>query len=333
MARKIVRWGLAVLLLLGLAGFGLWRWALGQLEPIGSGAAFYVRFDQRTPLEGALQRLQDKGAVRNADILSRYARWRKRPGTVETGTYEITPGAKADELLASLRKPIRQMVRIPEGWWIARVAKRLEEAGVCPAEDYISLAKQPERFNADVEFPLPKDSLEGYLFPDTYDLPPLLGAEATIRRQLKTFEAKVVKPLENPKDLHRLVIIGSLVEAEVALDAERPIVAGIIESRLAKKMKLQIDATVLYSLQEWKQLEPGVVNTIDSPYNTYRIQGLPPGPIGSPGLASIEAAAKPRATEYLFYVALPNRSHLFAKDYPTHLANIRKRQAALKAQK
>jgi UPF0755 protein len=322
-----------LVLVLALAGFGIWRWAVGQLEPIGAGSPFYVRFDKKTPLEDALKRLQGEGVVRNADILARYARWRKLPGAVETGTYEITPGAKADALLAALRKPIRQMVRIPEGWWIARVAQRLEEKGVCRAEDYIALANEPERFAKDVDFPLPKDSLEGYLFPDTYDLPPLLGAEATIRRQLKTFEAKVVKPLGNPADLHRLVTIGSLVEAEVALDAERPIVAGIIESRLAKKMKLQIDATVLYALQEWKELGPGVVNTIDSPYNTYRIQGLPPGPIGSPGLKSIEAAAKPAATEYLYYVALPNRSHLFAADYPTHLANIRKRQAALKAPK
>lgn len=328
------RWwmiGLAVLLVLGGVGFGLWRWALGQLEPIGSGPAFYVRFDRRTSLRSALTRLQERGVVRNPDLLFRYARWRKLPTTVEEGTYEVTPGAKADDLLGALRKPIRQMVRIPEGWWIARVAKRLEEAGVCSAEEYIALTKDPDRFADAVEFPLPERSLEGYLFPDTYDLPPLRGAEATIRRQLKTFESKVVKPLENPKELHRWVVIGSLVEAEVALDAERPIVAGIIENRLAKNMRLQIDATVLYALQEWKELGPGIVNTVDSPYNTYRQAGLPPGPIGSPGLKSIQAAAKPKPTEYLYYVALPNRSHLFAKDYPTHLANIRRRKAALKA--
>lgn len=300
---------------------------------MGSGPPFYIRFDQRTPLVVALTRLQERGVVRNPDVMARYSRWRKLPAVVEAGTYEVTPGTKADALLTALRKPIRQMVRIPEGWWVARVAKRLEEQGVCAAEEYIALTQEPERFAEDVSFPLPKNSLEGYLFPDTYDLPPLLGAEATIRRQLKTFEAKVVKQVGNPKDLQRLVTIGSLVEAEVALDAERPLVAGIIENRLAKGMKLQIDATVLYALQEWKELGPGVVNTIDSPYNTYRIHGLPPGPIGSPGLKSIEAAAKPRATEYLYYVALPNRSHLFAKDYPTHLANIRRRQAALKALK
>jgi UPF0755 protein len=226
---------------------------------------------------------------------------------------------------------MRQMVRIPEGWWISRVAKRLEEKEVCKADEYVALAKQPEKFQKDVSFKLPAGSLEGYLFPDTYDLPPMIGAEETIRRQLKTFESKVVTPLKNPKNLARLVTVGSLLEAEVAQDSERPIVAGLIENRIAKGMKLQVDATVLYALQEWKELPPGVVSTVISPYNTYRISGLPPGPIGSPSFKSIAAAANPKPNSYLYYVALPNKTHLFAADYAGHLANIRKRQAALKA--
>ena len=123
------------------------------------------------------------------------------------------------------------------------------------------------------------------------------------------------------------------IEAEVAQDRERPVVAGLIENRTRIGMLLQIDATVLYALQEWKELGPGVVKTVESPYNTYIHAGLPPGPIGSPGFKSIEAALKPKANPYLYYVALPDRTHMFSADYAGHLANIRKRKAALKAVK
>lgn len=331
MKRTWVRWLLVGIGVLAVAGLGAWLWFRAQLAPTAPGPEFLIRIAQPTPLEQVLRDLGSRGAVRNPAAAGFYARWRKRPPMVETGTYRLRPGMTPDALFLELRKPLRQMVRLPEGWWIARVAKRLEEKNVCSAEEYIEMAGRPDLFRDVVAFPLPKDSLEGYLFPDTYDLPPLLGAEETIRRQLRAFESKVVKPLKEPKDLHRLVIVGSLIEAEVAADEERPIVAGIIENRLAQKMRLQIDATVLYALQEWKQLGPGVVNTIDSPYNTYRIAGLPPGPIGSPGVKSIAAAANPQPTPHLYYVALPTGKHLFSPDYAGHLANIRKRKAALKA--
>lgn len=296
-------------------------WVMYGLSPEPTGKAIYVRYKQPTPLASVTGELVGKGIVRNARLFEEAAGL-KGLKTVKRGTYRLHPGMGWQEVVASLQKPVRQEVMIPPGWWIARVAKRLEAKGVCAAGEYIEEARHPEKFQSDVTFQLPKGSLEGYLFPDTYDLPPMLGADETIRRQLKAFEEKVVKPL-GTQNLERAVTIASMVELEAAKDVERPVIAGVIENRLARKQNLEIDATVLYALQEWKNLGPGVVRTVKSPYNTYLHPGLPPGPIGSPGKASIEAALNPSRHGYFFYVAKPDRTHIFSATYAEHLSAIR----------
>jgi len=234
------------------------------------------------------------------------------------------------ELLDALRKPIKRLVRIPEGWWIARVARRLEQEGVCSAQDYAREAQRAQDFS-DPELPfLPKEgSLEGYLFPDTYDLPPMTPAKDVIRMQLRTFRRRVTETLTSD-NWKRTLTVASLIEAETALPREKPQVAAVIENRLAKKMRLEIDATVLFGIQEWRVLAPGEVRKLRSPYNTYLIPALPPGPINSPSLSSIKAALQPATSSYLFYVALPDKSHLFSTNYDAHRANINKRKAILR---
>ncbi|MEZ5163636.1 MAG: endolytic transglycosylase MltG [Fimbriimonadaceae bacterium] len=246
--------------------------------------------------------------VKDASAFIFRAKIERKQQLIADGTYEFEPGMDFDKVILNMKKPLSTMVRIPEGWWIARVAKRLEEKQVCKADEYIELANNPSEFKDDVSFTLPEESLEGYLYPDTYDLPPLIGARSAIKRQLQAFQKKVVDEL-GEEGLERAVNVGSMIELEAALDEERPIIAGVIENRI-KQGCGQLDATVLYALQEWKQLGPGVVNTVDSPYNTYRNAGLPPGPIGSPSFRSIEAAMKPATHDKLFYVARPNRSPL-----------------------
>lgn len=320
---------LTVLGLLGLATGGWWG-LVYSVRPTSKGASEYLRFDRRTTLRQALITLEEKRMVRSAQLGLLYARLRGLQQTVPEGTFRLSPGETIETYVALLQKPIVQMVRIPEGWWIKRSAAILEKNNVCKASEYIALANRPDEFKDAVGFVLPKGSLEGYLYPDTYDLPPLLGARQTIVRQLKAFESKVASKMKPGTDLQRAVIIGSMVELEVALDHERPIVAGVIENRIKKGMRLELDATVLYALQEWKNLGPGVVRTVKSPYNTYLNNGLPPGPIGSPGAKSILAALNPAKHEFLFYVAKPDLNHMFAKTYGEHINNIRKRQKLLR---
>lgn len=320
----------SVVVFLGVATVAYLALSL-RLSPLEDGPETMVRFDRPVRLEQALAQLQQRGIVRDAWATMVVARFQRQEATVRDGTYRLRPGMSSDQVFRALRRPIRQMVRLPEGWWIRRTAKRLEEKGVCRADEYIAAASDAARFREQLPPGAPQTgSLEGFLFPDTYDLPPLLGADAVVERQLAAFRLKVSPRISDPGKVRRAIIIASMVELEAKLDPERPIIAGVIENRLRIRMPLQIDATVLYALQEWKELPPGVVNTIESPYNTYRIVGLPPGPIGSPSAASVAAALAPARHNYLYYVALPDGRHLFAETYAQHIANIRTRQRALR---
>jgi UPF0755 protein len=315
---------------LGVIGVG--AWLVQGIGPSTKSEPTLVRFESRVALPGALTELESKGAARSASAIRIWAALRRSPGTVQAGTYRIPARADANTILAALRKPLRQMVRLPETNWARRSANLLEKAEVCTAEEYMALVAKPGEFKDSVDFPLPDDSLEGYLFPDTYDLPPLIGARAVIRRQLQTFQRKVWEPLGKPKNLHRLVTIASMIELEVQVNEEREIVAGVIENRLRLGMPLQIDATINYALQEWRPLLRSEYRSVKNPYNTYLARALPPGPICSPSFRSVQAALNPARHDYLYYVALPTGYHLFARDYATHNRNIERRREALRAQ-
>lgn len=304
-----------------------WMDLSAKIAPLPAvGEVHYVRVNSGDSVATVFDRLEKEGILRDSGAALFYSKLRRLNATAREGTFEFKGSDTIENVVKILRKPMVRMVRIPEGWWIKRVAERLEREQVCEAKEYIELAAQPERFKDAVGFTLPSDSLEGYLFPDTYDLPPLLGAERVIRMQLRAFEQKAAGKID-PAKLNRTVVIASLIEKEAALDVERPVVAGVIENRLEKGMPLELDATVLYALQEWKALGPGVVRTVKSPYNTYLNEGLPPGPIGSPSAASIMAALNPKEHDKLFYVARPDRTHIFTRTYPEHLAAIRKARA------
>lgn len=310
--------------LVGLV-FGWMTFEKQALAQTAVGDSFYLRLENEN-FGQAIELLGAKGVVKNPDQFVAYAKFQRKAVGPKSGTIEVWPGMTFDEVIAALQTPVRQMVRVPEGWWIKRTAARLEEKGVCKAEEYIDLANNPSEFKDSIGFTLPEDSLEGYLYPDTYDFPPQLGARRAILMQLKNFESRVIKEIGDG-DLHRALTVGSMIETEAAVDDERPIVAGVIENRLKQNMRLQLDATVLYGLQEWRRLGAGEVNRVDSPYNTYKINGLPPGPICSPTIKSISAALNPASHNYLFYVRGEGLTHLFSSTYEEHLANIKKSNA------
>ncbi len=316
---------IALAILGAMAGVSYWI-LMRSLAPVSIvGETRYLRIDRGETISDALSKAERIGALRSKKGTQLYARVFGGRGEVAEGTYEINTAMRGTDIAKVLlsQKPIRQNVLIREGLWMDRVATVLEENNVCEKSEAIEAFQDPERFEVTAGFPLPAESLEGYLFPDTYDLPPLFGPERAVRKMLDAFRKKVYEPLQSPdpQKLHEWVIVGSMIELEAEKADERPKIAGVIYNRLEIGMRLQIDATVAYA--------KGVMGRlffkdyeIDHPYNTYKIQGLPPGPICSPGAASVIAAANPEQHEYLFYVALPDGSHLFGKTYEEHLANI-----------
>jgi UPF0755 protein len=293
------------------------------IAPMPTGAKQRFVMVKSRKLSEQLGIMAEKGVIRSAFATNLYGVVLGFRGNrlIAPGVYEVHPGQSAGEVLKSLVTPLRQLVRLREGRWAARTAAALAEKEVCTAEEYIDLVKKPELFET-AGVPLVGETLEGYLYPDTYNFPPALGAELVIRRQLLNF-AKRTKGLGlTEENVHRVLTIASMLELESAELEEKKLIAGVIENRLRKGMRLQIDATVNYGMQLWRPLFYKDYTAVKSPYNTYLTKGLPPGPICSPTIDSIKAALSPAKHDDLFYISLPDGRTLFTPTYKAHLKNI-----------
>ncbi|MBC7105073.1 MAG: endolytic transglycosylase MltG [Firmicutes bacterium] len=271
--------------------------------------------------------LESKGLVRNGEVFAWYARLRGIDDRLQAGEYVFHQGLSIPALTAILAEGRSAFFRvtIPEGATLEEVAGYLAGAGLVTREEFLREAASgtfPYDFLSDLP-PGPR-RLEGYLFPDTYYFTRRDGPHAIVDAMLGRF-ALEAESLDLPTraarlglTVHEVLTVASMVEKEARVAHERPVIAGVIYNRLARGMPLQIDATVIYALGvnrgrvDYKDLE------VASPYNTYRVTGLPPGPIGAPGRASLLAAVEPAATPYLYYVARPDGTHAFSITLEEH---------------
>jgi UPF0755 protein len=314
----------ALLLLLAIASLLLFVGIKLAFEPTTSGPDVLVRYERNRSLRFVLQDLENRGIIRSAFALRVYASYNHRSKLVKAGSYRLHPGMTTEQIFDQLGSPLVVPVRFPDTNWAQRTANLLEtKYHLCGASEYMGWVRNPGAFQDNVSFPLPKDSLEGYLYPDTYDLEPLMDARSIVLKQLKAFESQIWDRFGHPKNLTRLLNVASIVQLEAGPDADKPKIAGVIENRLAKKMRLQIDATILYGIQKWKRLSFADYSKLKTPYNTYLHSGLPPGPICSPNASSVDAALHPdRSGKYLFYLALPDGRTVFASTFAQHRKNI-----------
>ena len=257
------------------------------------------------------------------------------PAQEQAVQVEIASGMGVSAIANSLQE--QGIITIPEGYTVEQIADKLAEEGIVDKEQFLQAADAIQQ-SGQLPFQMKpsnesKHALEGYLFPSTYEMKLDSTAEDIINRMLQEMEKRISaipdwesKMKKHGLDLNDLLTIASLVEREVVVDEERALVAGVIYNRIKEGMPLQIDATVQYALDKPKERLYYKDLEIDSPYNTYKIAGLPPGPIASPSEASILAALQPEASEYLYYVTKKDgtQTHLFGKTYEEHLANIEK---------
>jgi UPF0755 protein len=333
--RRRLLWLLIGLGVLLLVGGGLAGWLYRETRPVSNRfLPQLVRVRQPLTPDAIAQRLAQQKLIRNPRLLRLYLHWRGKR-RIAPGDYEFSPNQSLLEIAHILieERFTPNWVTIPEGWNRFRIAQRLQERGVASASEFLDLCRQPQRFH-DVGLPLPTNgTLEGYLFPSTYRLPPGSGAETAIRTMLDATRRYVYLPYREQmakrgQSLHEVLTIASMIEKEAMHDADRPLIAAVIYNRLKKGMPLQIDATVLYGMGKWKSRVLYRDLQHPSPYNTYRRKGLPPGPIANPGLASIRAALNPAAVDYLFYVAQADGYHRFTRTYEEHLQAIHEVRAA-----
>lgn len=302
-----------------------WRWTG---KPAGRSGAPPVRV---TIPEGATpasvgEMLQAQGIIRSARGLALRARRTLPPGaSVQPGVYDVSPGEFPVRILDRLVRGDVATVKItfPEGFTLGQVAKRLARNNLVDETAFLELAtRRGSALRA--SFP-PPANLEGYLFPDTYRFPVGESGEQIAQRMVGNFDKLVARATErgrSGRSLRDIVIVASLVEREARVERDRARIAGVITNRLRRGMRLQIDATVQYARGQHKSRLLFRDLKIESPYNTYKIAGLPPGPICNPGLPSLRAALSPETHPFLFYVARSDGSHVFGRTLAEHNHNI-----------
>ena len=271
--------------------------------------------------------LEEAGLIRNArhfELVSRLMRLDQR---LQAGDYLLSADMNLLSIVRQLQTGAVYTVRvtIPEGLHLRQIADLLARHALVDRERFLQLASDDTLvYGNNPPIDKPVRSLEGYLFPDTYLLSPSMTEEQIIRRMVSRFlevAGPVIQSKEAPLGLsmHEVVTLASIVEAEALYQREQPIIASVFLNRLRINMPLQADPTINYLFDEHRRRILYADLEIDSPYNTYRYSGLPPGPIGSPGLSAIRAVLDPAETDYYFFVARGDGTHIFTRTFAEHV--------------
>jgi len=320
-----------VALLVAALGLGTWWYLFVRPDAPGIPAGQPVRIEiaQGASTAAIAEQLASAGVVSNANRFRLESRRAGADGQLRAGVYDLLTGMTYEQVIAELRAGPEisyVTVTIPEGWVISEIAERIERETQIPASEFEALANGGyEEFPREYLRDVPDGKLEGYLFPKTYRIEEGKSARDVIEMMLDQFETElaevdVAAAQARGLTLHELVTIASIIERETKVPEERELVSSVIHNRLAKGMRLEIDATIEYLLPGNRFRLTYEDLQIDSPYNTYRNAGLPPGPISNPGLASLKAAASPADTDYIYYVLTdPDGSHTFTSSYQEFL--------------
>jgi len=247
---------------------------------------------------------------------------------IKVGKYQFPRGLSNVQILRDLSEGtsrVKLSVLVPEGWRIERIAIRYAQVLGIDTERFINLCRS-ERFTRSLG--IESETLEGYLMPDTYRFFWQTEEEEIIETMVNAFKAFYVDSLvrrqeELKMSLNEVLTLASIVEGETSLDSERATIAGVYHNRLKKRMRLEADPTIQYIISDGPRRLFYSDLRIESPFNTYRIYGLPPAPIGSPGRKSIIAALYPKQHSYFFFVADGNGGHRFSRTYAEHQRAVR----------
>ncbi|MFP3903376.1 MAG: endolytic transglycosylase MltG [Armatimonadota bacterium] len=277
--------------------------------------------------------LKKEGIIRSAPVFYAAYRWHiltTGEGKQIGGEYfDLSPADSVPAIIQSgLQEPAVRWITFPEGHTVEQMAERIAGTDLLISKQAFLRSATPETVSEVTDFPFEADSAEGYLFPDTYQFPIGVEADDVVTTLCQTFDEKFYQPnaqqiAQSDLSLHEIVTIAAMIEQEARVDKDRPLIASVIHNRLQRDMRLQIDATVQYALGTHKERLMHSDLQVKSPYNTYLHHGLPPGPICNPGLASLQAAMHPASTDYLYYVARPDGSHIFTTTYARHQQAIR----------
>lgn len=284
-----------------------------------------IKKGQRTA--SILETLKKEGILRDHYVPMVYMKILRNRDSMKAGVYEFTKPLSAADVIEKLVKGEVSLrsITIREGLDRFAIAKIFAGQGLGTEEEWRKITDDAELIR---DIAPEADSLEGYLFPDTYKFDPGTSAATIARAMVQNFRShwgNELSTITTGLGVHQTVTLASIVETEAQLPRERPIVASVYFNRINKRMLLGADPTVIYALKLANRWDGNIRKAdlqIESPYNTYRVPGLPPGPIANPGLASLRAAAAPATTNFLYFVAKNDGSHVFATNNAEHNRNV-----------
>jgi len=325
--------GLGAGLLLAGLGLGVAAWTLQRsLAPVDPAATAPRAFT--VPAGATLARvareLEQAGLVRSALAVRLLGRHRGVERSLHVGEYELSASMPADEILTRIAegrvRPLELVV--PEGWTAADVARRLGALGLAEPEAFLAVVHDAASAEA---FGVEGPGLEGYLFPETYHLQRGLSARDVARTLVEQFLAAWRPLAEEARaqglGMRQVATLASIVEKETAAPDERPLIAAVFRNRLRLGMRLDSDPTVIYGIAGFDgNLRRLHLEDERNPYNTYRIAGLPPGPIANAGAESLRAVVRPAEADYLYFVSRGDGTHVFARSLREHADNVRRWQ-------
>ena len=256
---------------------------------------------------------------------------RKKQTHIQVGEYELNQSMLPIDILKAITsgKTVLHPITIPEGYRIIEIAELLAKKVSIDKEKFIKESRNKDLIKT---LNITSGSLEGYLFPETYHFSKHTTEQKIIQTMLNTFQQqianqKILEQLQNSDmSLHEVITLASLIEKETGMNDERKHISSVFHNRLRKNMRLQTDPTVIYAIEEFDGNIRKKDLDIDSPYNTYRYKGLPPGPIASPGIESIVAALNPITSNHLYFVSRKDGSHHFSSNLREHNRAVQKYQ-------
>lgn len=319
--KKIV--GIIVIVLIAILIAGGFYYNYATKSPL-KGEEVTIVVNEGDSLYNILDRLDNQGFIKSKTLIKVYMKLHNTSVELVPGTFKVSGNLSFEEIITVLENKNNEgsiSVTIPEGYDIEKMAILFEEKGLFTKDEFLKAIKE---YAAPDYIPAKEGrryDLEGFLFPDTYFFNPGVKPNEVIATMNNAFNSKINSIIPEGTNVYDIITIASLIENETRVDEERPLVSSVVYNRLKKEMKLQIDATVIYALGEHVDT---VLNThleVDSPYNTYKNDGLPLGPISSPGLESISAAVTPKDTDYLFYVLEKDKMHHYFTDNDVEFMN------------
>lgn len=278
------------------------------------------------------QLLHEKQLVKDPAAFRLEARFKGLAHKLQAGPYQIKGGLSNGQIVDVMAKGRIKQLRftVPEGYTIAKIGKKLEAEGLGSAAKFCAAAKNYAPYdymktdNSNVIY-----KAEGFAFPATYDFPVGVGEDKLLAMMVHQFDVELKEAgldkaaAEQKMSIRDLVNMAAMVELEAVFPEEQPRIAGVFLKRLAIGMPIQSDTTIQYILGEQKEIITFADTEIQNPYNTYQNPGMPPGPIGSPGLSALKAVLQPEQTDYLYFVAEKDGHHRFTRTYTEHLQAIK----------